>query len=170
MATITAAEKKERRGALVTVRQGGEALEVEDAGLSRSLARAFALWRSLKSTEAEFSREKEAIFRRAGEIAGGGSAATIESEGVSLTITPRHEALVPEENVPALRRLLGRRFKDLVRTRTRHLATGRLLGEAGPEVLALLELNALSPQFRWGLMEPSEENRGSGAAEGGAKE
>lgn len=156
----TIAERLSREEDLVTVKKGGTIRRAADPELAAALRRAFALWGRLKAIEAELSEAKDEIARRAEELSSpaGGYTVTFEAGGAACSVSMRHEALVPEENVPALRRLLGRRFRDLVRTRTRHAATSRLVREAGDEVLALLNLRRLSPQFRWeALSKPAEE-------------
>lgn len=148
MASIV--EKLGTGEALVTVRQGGTGRRIIDPDLSETLRTAYGLWRRLKTLEAALSGAKEKIARRAGELSAQGSTVTFETGGMTCTVTLRHEALVPEENLPELKRLLGRRFRDLVRTRTRHAATSRLVSEAEEEVLGLLRIRPLSPQFKWG--------------------
>lgn len=145
------AEKPILEEALVTVRQGGEGTSFIDPELSAELRRVFTLWRRLKAAEAEFSEAKENIARRAAAFPGLLATVSFETGGITCTVTNSHEALVPEENVAEFRNLLGRRFRDLVRTNIRRTATSRLLSEAGEDVLGLLTLRRLNPQFKWGV-------------------
>jgi DNA-binding protein YbaB len=150
---LTIAERLTSEEDLVTIRKNGATRAEADPELAGALRRAFALWARLGELEAELSEIKEEIARRAEEVSGpsggGGATVTFEAGGAACTVSMRHEALVPQENVPALRRLLGRRFRDLVRTKVRHTATSRLVREAGEEALSLIKLRRLSPQFRW---------------------
>jgi hypothetical protein len=148
MATI--AQRLTTKDVTVAVRQAGQRRTINDPELSDAVRRAYILWRRLKTLEAELSEAKGLIARRAEELGGGGSTISFGAGDVTCTITSRHEALIPEENVVKLKKLLGRRFKDLVRTKVRYLATCRLVEEAGNEALSLMRLRRLSPQFKWG--------------------
>jgi hypothetical protein len=149
MATI--AEKLNTKDALITVRKRGEGHQINDPGLSAAIQRAFDLWRRVKALEAELSEAKALIVRRAEDLRAGGHTVAFEARGITCTVAMRYEAGIPEENIQELKRLLGRRFKDLVRVKTRYSGTSRLVGEAGLEVLRLLRLRRLSPQFKWGV-------------------
>ncbi len=149
MATI--AEKISTKDALITVRKRGEGHQINDPGLSAEIRRAYGLWRRIKALEAELSEAKALIVRRAEDLRAGGHTVAFETEGITCTVAMRYEAEIPEKNLRELRRLLGRRFKDLVRVKTRYSGTSRLVGEAGQEVLGLLRLRRLSPQFKWGV-------------------
>jgi hypothetical protein len=157
MATI--AQKLTTKDVAVAVRQGGQRRKINDPGLSDALRRSYALWRRLKAFEAELSEAKGLIAKRAEELSGGGSTVSFDAGDVTCTVTFRHEAVIPEENVAELKKLLGRRFKDLVRTKVRRLATSRLVGEADDGTLSLIRLRRLSPQLKWGtrgVFNPSE--------------
>lgn len=149
MATI--AEKLNTKDALVTVRKHGEGHQINDPGLGDAIRRTYGLWRRVKALEAELSEAKALIVRRAEDLRAGGHTVAFETKGITCTVAMRYEAEIPEENLRELKKLLGRRFKDLVRVKTRHSGTSRLLGEAGLEVLGLLRLRRLSPQFKWGV-------------------
>ncbi len=159
MATMAA--KLTAGDAAVVVTRGREAREITDPRLAGSVQRAYGLQQSLRELEAELRQEKAYIGRRAWDLAGGGSTVSLQAGGVRCTVTLRHEAAVPEENIAALRKLLGRRFRELVRVRTSYAGTRRLVEEAGAEVLSLLRLRRLSPQFRWESTDISNGGRGA---------
>jgi hypothetical protein len=146
----TIAQQLTTKDVAVAVRQGGQRREINDPGLSDALRRSYALWRRLKAIEAELSEGKGLIAKRAEEFSGGGSTVSFDAGDVTCTVTFRHEAVIPEDNVAELKKLLGRRFKDLVRTKVRRLATSRLVGEADGDTLSLIRLRRLSPQLKWG--------------------
>jgi hypothetical protein len=152
----TIAQKLATKDVAVAIRQGGDRRRINDPELSDALRRSYALWRRLKACESELSGAKRLIAKRAEELGGGGSTVSFDAGDVTCTVTLRHEAVIPEENVAKLRKLLGRRFKDLVRTKVRHLATSRLVGEADGGTLSLIRLRRLSPQLKWGMKGASD--------------
>lgn len=151
----TMAHKLTTKDIAVAIRQGGKQRRITDPGLSDALRRSYALWRRMKSCEAELSEAKHFIATRAEEL-GGGSTISFAVGDVICTVTLRHEAIIPEGNVAKLRKLLGRRFRDLVRTNVRHLATSRLVGVADEGTLSLIRLRRLSPQFKWAMKGASD--------------
>jgi hypothetical protein len=133
----------------VTVTSGRRKSSIVDAELADAVGRAHSIWLGLRDLEARLSDAKAIIARRAEELRGGRATVSLQAGGVRCTVSVRHEALVPEENVQALRKLLGRRFRDLVRKRVHYSATSRLIEQAEDDVLSLIRLRRLSPQFRW---------------------
>ena len=133
----------------VVVRQGRARRTVNDKGLGRAIERAFGLSQRIKELEAEMQESRSHIARRAADLSGGGSTITLSSGGVACTVSRRFEAQVPEGNLAALKKILGRRFRELVNVRTRHTACRQLIKEAPEGALELLLLRELSPQFRW---------------------
>lgn len=133
----------------VVVRQGRAQRTVNDKGLSRAIERAFGLSQRIRELEAEMLESRAHIARRAADLSGGGSTITLSAGGVACTVTRRFEAQVPEGNLAALKKILGRRFRELVNVRTRHTAGRQLIKEAPAGALELLRLRELSPQFRW---------------------
>lgn len=122
----------------------GKMRRLKDEALSAALVRAVELQGMMRELEPEYSELREFISTRAKRAARKGGSVSFRSSGVVCTVSPRLEAVVPEENVAALRRLLGRRFGELVKTR--HSGSLALLEERG--IRELLVLKELSPRFR----------------------
>jgi hypothetical protein len=133
----------------VTVIQGGSKSRIRDPELARAVSGAHSLWLRMRELEAELAKARAIIAGRAGELVDSGVTVSFESGGIRCTVAFRREATVPEENVAALKKLLGRRFKDLVRTKVSYTATRRLLEQAGDDELGLIRVRQLSPQFKW---------------------
>lgn len=152
----TVAQTLTTKGVAIGIRQGGDLRRIIDPELSDALRKSYALWRKLKACEAELSVAKRLIVKRAEDLSGGGSTVSFDAGDVTCTVTLRHEAVIPEENVTKLKKLLGRRFRDLVRTKVRHMATSRLVGEADNGMLSLIRLRRLSPQLKWGIKDAAE--------------
>jgi hypothetical protein len=133
----------------VAVIRGRERRRIEDGRLSFAVLRAFGLYEEIKALEAELSEARKVIRERAKAYAGQRATVSFEASGVICRVTERHEVTVPEENVQELRRLLGRRFKDLVSVRRKYLGTRRLVEEAASngDIQGLLVLRELTPQL-----------------------
>jgi hypothetical protein len=133
----------------VAVIKGRERRLIEDGRLSSALLRAFGLHEEIRALEAEFSEVREIIRERARAYAGQRATVSFEASGVLCRVTERYEVTVPAGNVEELRRILGRRFKDLVSVRTKYLGTRKLAEEAAcnQAIQGLLALRELSPQL-----------------------
>lgn len=141
----------------VAVIRGRERQVMEDGRLYFAVLRAFSLYQRMKALEAELSEAKETIKERARGLMGDRATVSFEADGVLCRVTTRCEVTVPEENVKELRKMLGRRFKDLVSERKRYLGTRKLVEEAAAdqEIRDLLTVRELSPQFSWGVTDTS---------------
>lgn len=141
--------KDEAPAGEVAVIRGRERQLVEDGRLSAAVLRAFSLYEEIKALEAELSEAREVIRGRAKAYTGQRATVSFEASGVICRVTERHEVTVPEGNVQELRRILGRRFKDLVSVRRKYLGTRKLVEEAAShrEVQGLIALRELSPQL-----------------------
>lgn len=155
MATMEALLRNEE--AQVVVKKGRQRQVVRDGPLSAAIRRAYALTRRVRAVEEELSQARQLIHRRAGEFLGTSGTVSFEASGVTCKVTARYEAVIPEDKLAEVRRLLGRRFRDLVRVKTRYLATRQLLEEAAErgEFRELITLRELSPQLTWGVTDPS---------------
>lgn len=155
MASLLAKDKALDGRKEVAVVRGRERQVLEDGRLYSAVLRAFGLYQRMKALEAEFFEAKEVIKERAGGLAGDRATVSFEADGVLCRVTARCEVTVPEDNVKELRKMLGRRFKDLVSERKRYLGTRKLVEEAAAhqEIRDLLTVRELSPQFSWGITE-----------------
>lgn len=134
----------------VFVVTGNEKKRVRDRGLSVTLRRGFELAKRVSELEAELSALRGLMAKRAHDVLRGRRGSVAFSTGsLTLRVTSRQEAVVPEENVGALRRLLGRRFKELVRVKKICTGSTKLIDGADREVLRLIHVRQLSPRFDW---------------------
>lgn len=137
------------RESLVTVRRNGGEDPIADPELRGAILRAFELKAKADEVERELSEKRALIAGRARRLQGGSGTVTFLARGLSLRVSRRFEASVPAEAVSALRRLLGGRFRDLVRVKTRHLATKALVEEAArrEDLQGHITVRELSPRF-----------------------
>ncbi|MEJ2183551.1 MAG: hypothetical protein P8Y66_08505 [Nitrospirota bacterium] len=126
------------------IRRGADPLLVRDQALRTALRRAAALTAEHRRAQAALIRARAAVLRRLGPHLGDG-AVTLRSGSATLRVTPREEVLLPEANVREARRLLGRRFSRMVRSRRLYFCRRELLGH--PEARGLLEVRTLAPRF-----------------------
>ena len=145
----------------VIVRQGLCRTKLVDPALYGAIRRAYELQAQLRALEPGLKEAKALIAARTEALAPSGRGmamtVTLEAGDMLCTISRRHEALVPEENVRKLRKILGRNFSSLVRERKKLTATRELVSTAGDEALELLTLKELAPQFRWALARPPKD-------------
>lgn len=138
---------------LVVVRQKGTRKVVRDRRLSEAIMRASELSRRARAMEPELSEARALIAGRAREFTGPGGTVSFEAGGVLLSVTARYEAVIPEDKVAEARRLLGRRFNELVRVKRKYRGTRGLLEEAGGPggpLEGLIIMKEASPRFTWG--------------------
>ncbi|GAB4389021.1 MAG: hypothetical protein Kow0025_11840 [Thermodesulfovibrionales bacterium] len=136
-------------GGKVEVRRKGAVDAVVDPELAEALSSALALRERAEEVERELAERKALIAERARRFTGEAATVTFAAGGVACRVARRFEAEVPEGSVGALRRLLGGRFRDLVRTKTRRMATKALLEEAARrgDLAGHIAVRELSPQF-----------------------
>lgn len=139
----------------VLVKRGNSREIIRDRRLFKAIRRASALNRRVRFVEPELSEARMFIAKRAKKFSSRGKV-SFEAARASLSVTTRYEAVIPEERVEEARRLLGGRFNELVRVKTRYLAalpfvedarSGRnpALREAG----RLIVLREIAPRFTW---------------------
>lgn len=151
------AVKSVKRPNEVVVRKGRrDEVVVRDRALRRAIGEAYTLWRETKEREPRLERMRELIAGKAREFVDDAGTVALEAGEITCRVTFRQELVVPPENVPELRRLLGRSFSSLIRSRTRFSAAPAIAGRNGESpapktALRLINSRELNPQFRWGL-------------------
>jgi hypothetical protein len=132
----------------VLVKRGGSIRRVRDRRLSSAIKKVFRQHVRAKALEPEVREARGVIAGRAGDFLGGerGSVCFVVG-GITLSVTPRYEAVIPEENVAEVRKILGRRFGSLVSVRKRYMGTRGLMDDE--RVGKLLSVKELSPSLRW---------------------
>jgi len=139
----------------IIVKRGNAREIIRDRRLFRAIRRASALNRRVRALEPELSEARTLIAKRAKDFSSRGKV-SFEAGGARLSVTSRYEAMIPEGRVDEARRLLGRRFNELVRVKTTYHAamffaedtrSGRdpALREAGK----LIVLRETAPRFSW---------------------
>jgi len=149
MATMAA--KVRSRGSEVVVIRGRVRQVIADSRLSSAIKKAFALYQQAKAVEPELSEARNFIAERARDFMGEGGTVSLQAGGITCTVTARYEAVIPEDNLKEVKRLLGRRFNELVRVRKKYLGSRLLIDEAASDerIRKLLTVRQLSPQFKW---------------------
>lgn len=139
-----------KRSDEVLVSIGRRTEAIRDRELAHALRKSHELYRKSREAEPHMTAAKELIAARAEEFLGEGQGSVhFENDGLACRVTTRTEVLIPEENLVEVRRLLGRRFRDLVRVKTRYVGTRELLYGADEEVRELIDLRRLCPRFTW---------------------
>lgn len=159
MATMASVLKKVAPpGQEVVVSNGRSREAVRDGRLFETVARAFALSKKAAAIEEQLKKARAFIAERAWELCGRDGAVELRCGDISCRVRARHEAAISEEKVKDARRILGRRFRELVNVKTRYLASRRLLEEAASrkDLEDLITLRQLSPQFTWRVTEAGE--------------
>jgi hypothetical protein len=123
---------------------------VRDRKLSTAIRNSYKLYRRTQGMEADLQEVKGFISGRARDfMTGEPGSVTFRTGGLVCRVTPRHEAVIPEEHVAAVRRLLGSRFRRLVRVKTRYLGLRELMDKPAEGVRELVELRELAPRVVW---------------------
>jgi hypothetical protein len=134
----------------VFVVTGHERKRLRDRGLSTALRRGFELEKRISKLEAELSVLRGLMARRAHNVLRGQKGSVSFQTGrLTLRVSSRQETVVLEENVRELRRLLGRRFKELVRVKKIYTGSAKLVNGADREISRLIHVRQLSPRFNW---------------------
>lgn len=129
---------------------GTQAVCISDPELAAALARAYEIHKTIRALEPERLLARGLIARRAAELLKDEQGTvTFKVGALAITVNRRQETLIPEDNVTEVRRLLGRRFSELVRTRRAYVGRPALLEQAGARLRALLRFRQLSPRFTW---------------------
>jgi hypothetical protein len=139
-----------RKSTEIIVTSGTIQEAIRDRKLSSTIRRAFELYRNASAVEQELSLARDFIAARARDILGRPRGSVSFSTGdLTCRVTSRLEAVVPNENVSMLRKLLGRRFNELVRTSKKYVGSMKLLDFEDSDVSGLLSVRELSPRFNW---------------------
>jgi hypothetical protein len=134
----------------IVVKRKGGIKKLRDSRLSSAIRKAFEHHLKEKEAAPELREARGLIAGRAKDFLDGKrGSVSFEVGGLSLSVTPRYEAVIDEENVKEVRRLLGPRFRELVKVKKRYVGSSGLLDDA--EVRKLVSLRELSPSFRWGI-------------------
>lgn len=132
----------------VIVRIGKREGPVMDSQLVESIRESRRLLLELRNIEQDLIGHKALIVKSARQLLNGEGTLSFLIGNLSCTVTLRHEAVIPPENVKKLRKLLGKRFDSIVRQR--YVFPLNLLKNM-PEktIMKLIMIKELSPQLKW---------------------
>ncbi|MBI4824773.1 MAG: hypothetical protein HY805_11195 [Nitrospirae bacterium] len=134
----------------VVVKMGRKERVIQDKALAGVIKGCKELVSELRGIEPELSKYKNHIVGCAKRFMGTSGTLCFIVDDVSLKVTLRHEAVIPPENISEIKRLLGQRFRDLIRVKHRYVCSQNLLLELKEKGLeSLMELKELSPQLTW---------------------
>ena len=129
---------------------GKEGKRVRDRGLSLAMKKGFALQKRAEELEANLDAIKALMAKRAQDaLRGQKGSVSFQTGRLTLKVSSRQEAVVPEENISKLRRLLGKRFPQLVRMKKIYTGSSKLIDGADKKVSSLIHIKDLRPRFNW---------------------
>jgi hypothetical protein len=149
MSTMKSKLEKKTTQDEVVVKKGRQKEVIRDAFLAEAVVKCAGLVDDMKDLEPSIKEYKATITRRAKDFLDRRGTVTLIAGRVKCKVTMRYECVVPEDKVAELRRILGKRFKDLVRVQTKYTGTQVLVDEAaeGGVPKKLLQVKDLSPQI-----------------------
>lgn len=137
----------------VVIKKGKDREVIRDGRLSSAIQRAFNLYQRGRAVEQEMSGAKGFIAQRARDFIGAGGTVSFQAGGVTCRFRSRHETVIPEENIKEVRRLLGKRFTELVKVQKKYMGSRDLIDDS--RIRKLVTVKELSPQFTWeGVTDP----------------
>jgi hypothetical protein len=127
-----------------------EERQVRDRGLSLALKKGFELQKRAERIEADLDAIKALVSKRAHDaLRGQRGSVSFQTGRLTLKVSSRQEAMVPEENISKLRRLLGRRFQELIRVKNIYTGSPKLIALADARISKLINIKKLRPRFNW---------------------
>ncbi len=155
MAVRTAKIKElKHAGAVITIKFGKDTREITDADLADVLKRAYMLYSVMQELKEEYDEEKKRLISKARTYIGDKGTITFVHSGIEVKITFQHEVIIPNDKVEQLKKLLGERFNDLVKTKTIYYATANLIDMAvdadrGKEIAECIIVKEKGVQIKW---------------------
>lgn len=158
MSKLRKKEKDAEESSEVIVKMGlKDKRVISDRELSGAIELAVGFVRTLKEIEPQLKVQKEVIARKAKTFIDDKGTVTfiVDTEEwglVECKVTFQYEATIPEGKVEDLKRILGKRFEDLVRTKTTYLATQKLIelaadADRGKEIAECITIKEKAAQI-----------------------
>ncbi len=127
---VEAVDAQEERE--VIVRCGKKEIVIKDATLAEIIENAYEVDTHLKTIKEIAQGYKKEIAEKAKDFLGDKGTVrfiieTEEGEIIECKVTFQYEAIIPNEDVEEVRKILGERFEDLVRVKTVYVATPKLI-------------------------------------------
>lgn len=134
----------------VSVVIGSKNRRIRDRDLSLAMKKGFTLQKRAAEIEAELEAIKALVAKKAQDaLRGQKGSVSFQTGRLNLRVSTRQEALVPEENVSRLRRLLGKTFHQLVREKKAYICSSKLIDGADSRISKLINIKQLKPRFNW---------------------
>lgn len=132
MATMLSKLRKQEEQKKVVVKMGKEKRVITDLELANAIKFGIGFYRSLKEIEPQLKKQKSIIATKAKAYINDKGTVTfiIDDEEwgvVECKVTFQYEAVISEEHIEEVKRILGKRFNDLVRVKTIYSATPKLI-------------------------------------------
>ncbi|MEW6115356.1 MAG: hypothetical protein AB1553_00440 [Nitrospirota bacterium] len=148
----TMAAKLGKAGAVetVTLKKGRETTTISVPRLADTIRSARGLTIEMKSLEPALKEYRDYIASVAKDYIDASGTLTFIIDGIRCKVTFGYECVIPEEHVAEVRRLLGERFDDLVRTKITHSGTSKLIdmaadGDRGKAIAGCLVIKEKTP-------------------------
>lgn len=144
--------------ALVSIKVGNKVKAMENAELAQRLREGLDLVIKGKDLDAGLKIIKEYVSTIADEHKGDSGTVTIKTDTVLCKVTFGYECVLPEENVAEARRILGKRFDDLVREKTTWTGNSELIdlaadADKGKAIRGLVQIKKKSPAITFSAVE-----------------
>lgn len=155
-AKVEKADKKAK--ALVSIKVGKTTKVMENEELANRLREGLDLVIKGKKLEEGLKIIKEYVAPIADELKGDSGTITIKTDTVLCKVTFGYECVLPEENVAEARRILGRRFDDLVREKTTWTGNSELIdlasdADQGKAIRGLIKIKKKSPSITFSAVD-----------------
>ncbi len=149
-AKVEKADKKAK--ALVSIKVGGKIKVMENEELANRLREGLDLAIKGKNIKGALKSIEKYVAAIADEYKGDSGTITIKTDDVLCKITFGYKCVLPEKNVAEARRILGKRFDDLVREKTEWTGNSELIGLAsdadnGKAIRGLVQIKKNSPSI-----------------------
>lgn len=135
----------------VTLKKGRETTSIQVPRLADTIRSARTLSLEIKSLEPALKEYKEQIAGVARDYIDAAGTLTFIVDGTPCKVAFGYECVIPEEHVAEVRRLLGERFDDLVRTKITYNGTSKLIdmaadGDRGKAIAGCLVIKEKTPR------------------------
>ncbi|MBI3584227.1 MAG: hypothetical protein HY096_09820 [Nitrospinae bacterium] len=146
----------------VIIKKGREQWKIEDVKLAEVINEAWNLNTDLKEMKHQYDELKDYIEDAARNYLEENGTLRFAVDGIICSVTFGNECVIDEEHIDEVKRLLGDRFPDLVRTKIKYEGTMKLIelaadGDRGKEIAKHLIVKEKSPSVRFEFEEIKKE-------------
>lgn len=138
----------------VTLKKGRETTSIQVPRLADTIRAARGLYLDMKALEPAYREYVEMIASVAKDYIDSSGSLTFEVDGISCRVRFSYVCQIPAEHIDEVRRLLGDRFEDLVRTKIKYEGTTKLIdmaadGDRGKEIAKHLVVRESAPSLKF---------------------